>query len=250
MRILRTVAELRAWRASVADLGFVPTMGALHEGHHSLVAASKAVDGNTLVSIFVNPTQFNNPEDLEKYPRTEAEDLRLCEAWGVDAVFLPHSDELYGDDYRYQVCEKLESKILCGAHRPGHFDGVLTVVLKLFNIAWPDRAYFGEKDFQQLRLISDMVRALMLPVEIVPCPTVREPDGLAMSSRNVRLEPRERELAATLPKVLRASASAAEAAAELKRLGFQVDYVEDHWGRRFGAVTVGRVRLIDNVRLS
>jgi len=249
MRVLRSLAELRAWRASVLNVGFVPTMGALHEGHGSLAAASRARDANTLVSIFVNPTQFNNPEDLKNYPRTEAADLKLCESWRVDAVFLPRYEDLYADDYRFEVSEKLESKILCGAHRPGHFNGVLTVVLKLFNLVEPDRAYFGEKDFQQLRLIQGMVSALHVPVEIVPCKTVREADGLAMSSRNVHLTPAERELAAALPKVLRTSLTAADAAAELSSLGFVVEYVEEHWGRRLAAAHLGKVRLIDNVEL-
>lgn len=230
-------------------IGFVPTMGALHAGHGSLVEASKRENDITVVSIFVNPTQFNNADDLKNYPRTEEADLRLLEEWGADYVCLPKYEELYSDNYRFQVTESEESKILCGAHRPGHFNGVLTVVLKLFNIVKPTRAYFGEKDFQQLRLISEMAQAFHLPLTVVSCPTVREADGLAMSSRNVRLTPAERERAATLPKILRTSQTASAAKAELEKAGFVVDYVEDHWNRRLAAAHLGKVRLIDNVEL-
>jgi pantoate--beta-alanine ligase len=232
-----------------ASIGFVPTMGALHAGHRSLVEASKRENDKTVVSLFVNPVQFNNPDDFKNYPRTEAEDLCLLEEWGVDFVFIPRAEDMYADGYKFQVTETEDSKVLCGAHRPGHFDGVLTVVLKLFNMVRPTRAYFGEKDFQQLRLIAGMVEALHVPVAIVPCPTVREADGLAMSSRNVRLSPAEREQAAVLPKVLRSAVNAAAAAAELAALGFKIDYVEDRWNRRLAAVHLGNVRLIDNVEL-
>lgn len=236
-------------RDAAASVGFVPTMGALHEGHRSLVEKSKRENDLTIVSIFVNPTQFNNPDDLKHYPRQEQQDLRMLEQWGADEVFLPRSEDMYADGYKYQVIENDESKILCGAHRPGHFNGVLTVVLKLFNIVRPTRAYFGEKDYQQLRLIQGMVSALHVPVQIIPCPTVREADGLAMSSRNMRLTPAEREQAAVLPKVLRNAPSAQAAFAELNSLGFKVDYVEDRWERRLAAAYIGQVRLIDNVEL-
>lgn len=250
MKVFRDAASMRAWRLSLkGTVGFVPTMGALHAGHGSLVEAAKGREDFCVVSIFVNPTQFNDPNDLKNYPRPEADDLRALETWGADAVFLPSPREIYADQYRFKVTESEDSRVLCGAHRPGHFDGVLTIVLKLLNLVAPDRAYFGEKDFQQLRLITDMVKALCVPVEIVPCPTVREADGLAMSSRNVRLSARERELAIHLPKVLMTAPDVMSAWDELSRLGFKVDYVEERWGRRLAAAHLGSVRLIDNVDL-
>ncbi|MEM1437248.1 MAG: pantoate--beta-alanine ligase [Pseudomonadota bacterium] len=255
MKVLRNLEEWRALRATLCDsLGFVPTMGALHDGHASLIEAS--VRGNTLtaVSIYVNPTQFNNASDLDNYPDTLSADLRLAETRGVDFVLLPTYEELYADDYRYGVIERTESQTLCGEHRPGHFDGVLTVVLKLLNLVQPNRAYFGEKDYQQYELIRDMAASFFLPTGIVPCPTVRESDGLAMSSRNLRLTPEDRALAPALPRALRSTGSDESIAAELTALGFVIDYVVTRNGRRYGAATLGQganeVRLIDNVPLS
>lgn len=251
MKTFRKITDFREWRRSVhaGSVGFVPTMGALHDGHGSLVATARRDNAHVAVSLFVNPTQFNDPNDLKNYPRPEDEDLRKLESWGVDAVLIPEGQEMYRDHYRFEVSECDTSRILCGAHRPGHFQGVLTVVMKLFWIVRPDRAYFGEKDYQQLRLISEMADAFHMAVEVVPCPTVREADGLAMSSRNVRLTSDQREFAARLPGVLRQAANADAAAADLKRLGFNVEYVADLWGRRLAAVHVGKVRLIDNVEL-
>ncbi len=228
-------------------LGFVPTMGALHDGHLSLMQRSQQENDFTAVSIFVNPTQFNDPSDLTHYPRTPREDLALIESMGVSFLISPEITDLYADQYRYQVSEKVESQVLCGAHRPGHFDGVLTVVLKLLNLTQATRAYFGEKDFQQLRLIQGMAEAFFIPTQIIPCPTLREADGLAMSSRNRRLTPEHRQKAALFPKVLKNSASPQEAIDELKNQGFEVDYIEERFGRRLGAVRLGAVRLIDNV---
>ena len=258
MRVLRGISELRAWREEAAGapvgfvpkpttVGFVPTMGALHEGHATLLRRARAENERVLLSIFVNPTQFNDPKDLEKYPRTLEADLKVAESCGADAVFFPEYSELYPDGYRYKVEETAFSRVLCGAHRPGHFDGVLTVVLKLLNLVAPRRAYFGEKDFQQLELVRGMARAFFLPLEIVAVPTVREPDGLAMSSRNARLSPADRERAAFLPRALRGAASAQAAARELEANGFQVDYVVDQEGRRLAAAAIGGVRLIDNI---
>lgn len=252
MKIWRSVKELRDWRKSSATderLGFVPTMGALHEGHGSLYERARKENDVLVASIFINPTQFNNKEDLTNYPRRESDDLTLLEERGVDGVFIPLAGEMYSDGYRFSVHENSLSKILCGASRPGHFEGMLTVVLKLFHLVEPTRAYFGEKDFQQLQLIKDMVAALFLPIEIVPCPTVREADGLAMSSRNLRLSAAEREIAPRLYKILKTAANVTEAARELSQNGFQVDYVEEHWGRRFAAASLGPVRLIDNVEI-
>jgi pantoate--beta-alanine ligase len=251
--VVRSLADWQTLRNSSAyagqTVGFVPTMGALHQGHLSLASQSRAQNNRTVVSIFVNPTQFNDPKDLEKYPRTLEADMKLLSQVGVDHVIFPTFEEIYPDQYRYKITENEVSQILCGAYRPGHFDGVLTVVMKLLNLVRPTRAYFGEKDFQQLTLIKDMVDAFFMSIEIVPGPTVRELDGLAMSSRNVRLTPEDRTTAAELPKILKSAKTNEEAKAQLSHQGFRVDYVESHWGRRLAAVHLGQVRLIDNVKI-
>lgn len=238
-------SELR--RNQNPSLGFVPTMGALHAGHLSLMEQALEENNQVLVSIFVNPTQFNNKEDLEKYPRTLEADLQLLEKAGCHYVLLPTYQQLYPDNYRYKVTESTTSKLLCGAHRPGHFDGVLSVVMKLLNIAQADRCYMGEKDYQQFMLVREMVDAYFLPVQIIPCPTKREADGLAMSSRNTRLSPNAREKAPLIYKALTECSSVKEAREMLEQAGFTVDYVEELWGRRFAAATIEGVRLIDNV---
>src|SRR5215467_2938987 len=169
-------------RRAGVTLGVVPTMGALHEGHVSLIRRSRAENDRTLVSIFVNPTQFDDAADLESYPQPLDEDLALLDAEAADFVLLPDQRQLYPDGYRYRVSETELSKTLEGAHRPGHFDAVLTVVLKLLQIAQAERAYFGEKDWQQLNLVQGMAYAFFLPTDIIACPTIREADGLAISS--------------------------------------------------------------------
>lgn len=264
MTTFETHSNLEAWlktRARIQSqnlsVGFVPTMGALHRGHLSLLEKARAENDIAVLSIFVNPTQFDNPEDLKKYPLRLENDLKLAKDAGCHHVLLPTPEEMYADGYKYRMSEADFSKKLCGAHRPGHFDGVLTVVLKLFGLVQPQRAYFGQKDFQQLELIRSMASAFFLKLEVIGLPTVRETDGLAMSSRNLRLNPAERERAPLFPRTLLSSLqqnqTAAQAAQALTRLGFTVDYVEDHeLGppvelRRFGAVHLGAVRLIDNV---
>jgi len=249
--------DLAAWRRARASLtgkvGFVPTMGALHRGHRRLIERSVAECDVTVLSIYVNPTQFNNPDDLEHYPGTLDTDLDIAREAGVDAVITPTWESLYPDGFRYRVEETSFSRELCGAHRPGHFTGVLTVVMKLLNLVRPQRAYFGEKDYQQYLLIRDMAQAFFLDTEIVACPTVRESSGLALSSRNELLDADARKLAPRFHCLLQSCASDAEARAALARAGFQVDYVETRQARRFGAVTVGgarQVRLIDNVPLT
>lgn len=248
--------DLKNWQTEVKSLnyfgkkvGFVPTMGALHDGHKTLMARSKNENDITVVSIYVNPTQFNNPEDFNKYPITWEQDLKILEDLGVDYCLAPTYDQIYADGYRYQVTENDFSAKLCGAHRPGHFTGVLTVVLKLLNLVSPTRAYFGEKDYQQLTLIREMVSAFFLQVEIVECQTVRASDGLALSSRNLRLSQEQRRLSVEFPKVLKSDLPDDEVIHKLSELGFRVDYVESIKGRRFGAVHIGDVRLIDNVTL-
>jgi pantoate--beta-alanine ligase len=249
MNLCRSIADWRALRSTFAGrtLGLVPTMGALHEGHLSLVQRSQRDNAVTVASIFINPTQFDQAQDFDRYPRQTERDLALLKDAAVDAVFLPAHDEIYPDGYRYRVSESELSLRLCGAHRPGHFDGMLTVVMKLINIVRPTRAYFGEKDFQQLHLVRGMVRAFFMNLDVVACPIVREPDGLAMSSRNQNLDAVQRRLAPFLFQVLRESADTDSARARLRQLGFDVDYVEDYDGRRLAAVRLGSTRLIDNV---
>jgi pantoate--beta-alanine ligase len=211
--ILRTIAEVRAWRDSLPGtetLGFVPTMGALHAGHISLMALARRHADRTIASIFVNPLQFGPNEDLSKYPRPIEKDLALLEAAGVDAVFLPPVHELYPPDASTFVTEDSVSSHLCGAVRPGHFRGVTTVVLKLFNIVAPDLAVFGQKDAQQCVVIERMVRDLNLRVQILRGPIVREADGLALSSRNIYLEPADRQAAPAIFASLEAARKAFE----------------------------------------
>lgn len=196
---------LRPARAAGETIGLVPTMGYLHEGHLSLVRASRKENDRTVVSLFVNPTQFGPKEDLDRYPRNEERDMELLEKEGADFAFAPSPQTMYLPGHSVSVEETALSRGLCGASRPGHFRGVCTVVLKLFTIVRPDRAYFGEKDFQQFTIVRRMARDLNLPVEIRPCPIIREADGLALSSRNAYLSPVGREAALALSRSLRAA---------------------------------------------
>ena len=257
---MKVIRDLSAWQSLrkdlTAEVGFVPTMGALHEGHLSLLRRSVDENAITVLSIYVNPTQFNDPEDLQNYPDTLQQDLAAAQLAGVDYVLMPNYDELYADGFRYQVTETQFSEKLCGRNRPGHFTGVLTVVMKLLNIVRPQRAYFGKKDYQQYLLVRDMVQAFFMPVDIIGCDTVREIDGLAMSSRNLNLETSARKQAARFYEIISAPLSDAEVRCQLDAAGFQVDYVESCHGRRFAAiVTQGKnsgqtVRLIDNVAIA
>lgn len=279
MRTLGTVAEAANFRlASPSPVVLVPTMGALHRGHAALIEAarSRAGQGGTVVvSIFVNPSQFGPSEDFSRYPRPLDDDLALCRALGADAVFSPAADEIYPPGDSTVVEETRLSSGLCGARRPGHFRGVCTVVAKLFQILRPDAAIFGEKDYQQLAVIRRMVRDLFFAVEIIGYPTVREADGLALSSRNRYLSPRERELAARFPAALlaaKALADAGESSADkilalardgiARGTGREPQYVElvdaddlspraalDRPAVLAAAVLIGETRLIDNVRL-
>lgn len=252
MNVHHTLAAWRNHRLGddyrAKKIGFVPTMGALHAGHRALLEKARAENDRVVLSIFVNPTQFDQAADLEKYPRALEADLALADGL-VDDVLVPEASAFYADGYRYRVTENKLSTELEGAHRPGHFDGVLTIVLKLLNVVQPARAYFGEKDWQQLQLVRGMAEALFLPCEIVPCPTIRDADGLALSSRNRRLTPSARALAALFPRILREAKTESAAIAGLKLAGFEVDYVSQHEGVRLGAVRLEGVRLIDNVRL-
>jgi pantoate--beta-alanine ligase len=241
MKIIRTAAELP--RAD--QLGLVPTMGAFHEGHLALFRAARAENELVVASLFVNPAQFGKGEDLERYPRDEERDAALAEEAGVDVLYVPSADEIYPPGFETWVEVERLGSLLEGEHRPGHFRGVATVCLKLFNLVRPARAYFGQKDAQQVAVVKRMVRDLAVPVEIRVVPTVRDADGLALSSRNAYLSAEERERALALPHAL--------AARDRSLLdGLAVDYFEeaDFEPRVLAAaVRVGGTRLIDNVVL-
>jgi pantoate--beta-alanine ligase len=249
MQVWDTLAAWRVRRDSLAGktIGFVPTMGALHTGHASLVEQCRRENDIAVVSIFVNPSQFNDPKDLERYPRTWAEDLAMLESLGVDDVVAPSAAEMYPHGYRYRLEPNGGPAVMEAAHRPGFLPGVMTVVLKLLNIVRADRAYFGEKDFQQLRTMKEMVEEFFVPTEIVGCPTVRTESGLAESSRNRLLTPEGRERAAVIHRALTTAPTPADARAQLEASGLRVEYVEEHWGRRLAAAYLEGVRLIDNV---
>jgi len=256
------VASARKHRLTI---GLVPTMGALHEGHGALMRLAREETGYVVVTIFVNPTQFDRPDDFQKYPRNMETDLAFCERLGVDAVFAPDASEMYPGEVLTSVAVASISTRLEGEFRPGHFRGVATVVAKLFNIIPADRAYFGEKDAQQLAVICQMVVDLNFPVTIVPVPTVREPDGLAMSSRNQRLTPVQRKIAPVIYKALCEAERSIQAALEMLSAApeIQVEYFEAVDPKTFEpaekmagpvrivtAVRLGDVRLIDNLLVS
>lgn len=229
------------------SIGFVPTMGALHAGHLELVRNSMQENDKTIVSIFVNPTQFNNSDDLKDYPDTLNSDIEKLEAVGVDYLFLPEYDELYSDNYRYKISENQFANILEGEKRPGHFDGVLTVVMKMLNLISPDRAYFGLKDYQQYHLVKDMAEAFFLKTKVIGIDTVREEDGLAMSSRNLRLSEEAREKAPSIYKAITEMNDLNQAKQFILDKGFDLEYLEELEGRRFIAANIEGIRLIDNV---
>lgn len=276
MQIIETVAgvkeQVAAWKAAGLTIGLVPTMGALHAGHESLMEAARAACDKVVVSVFVNPLQFGPDEDYDAYPRDIARDGAICEAHGVDAVFHPTPEEMYGPAFSTYVVMETLTDALCGASRPGHFRGVCTVVTKLFNIVQPDFAFFGQKDAQQLAIIKRMVADLNMNLKVVGCPIVREKDGLAKSSRNAYLSASERQAALVLSRAVRAGEAAVRAgerdAAAVKRQMSaiieaeplaRIDYVEvvdgatmqpvDTLGRSVLAalaVYIGSTRLIDN----
>lgn len=274
MHVLETIAALREYRKSLKEsVGFVPTMGALHKGHQSLIERSLKENSHTIVSVFVNPTQFGPNEDFNAYPRPLEKDLALCEGLGVNAVFLPKTNEMYP----YEMEQRLKlyaptflSHSLEGAMREGHFDGVVQVVLRLFHLVHPTRAYFGKKDAQQLLIIQHLVQDLLLDIEIAPCEIVRDSDNLALSSRNVYLNATERKQALAIPKALenikQAIDKGEKACEKLKKLGLEiletleVDYLEfcNHKLKPLKtieptntlvlvAARVGKTRLLDNL---
>jgi pantoate--beta-alanine ligase len=278
--LARTVADLRShaalWRRTGGSIGLAPTMGALHAGHRALLDTARRECEHVIASIFVNPKQFGPGEDFAAYPRSATADLDLLSAAGADLVYLPALEEVYPPGFATTVTVGGLSEELCGRHRPGHFDGVATVVAKLLLQALPDAAYFGEKDYQQLLVIRRLARDLDIPVRIAAVPTVREADGLALSSRNAYLSPRERQIAPVLARVLREIAATlarepeavarelARGSAALEGAGFAVEYLELRDAetlaalasagaapaRVFAAVRLGRTRLIDNMPLA
>jgi len=254
MNIVTDISAWKKFRKSIRGktIGFVPTMGNLHEGHLSLCRHAKIETEVTVVSIFVNPHQFNKKLDFNLYLHSQnlKQDQILLESAGVDALFLPTTAMIYPDNYEIQVCETIDSTILEGEFRPGHFSGVLTVVLKLLNLIMPTHAYFGEKDYQQYLLIEKMVRSLFLPVKIIPCETVRAPDGVACSSRNSRLNSLQRKQAATFANILQTGRDPDQIKIKLKQLGFTVEYVADRWKRRLAAIQLDNIRLIDNIKIN
>jgi pantoate--beta-alanine ligase len=274
--IIRTKADLRAlvksWKQEGETVGVVPTMGALHQGHLSLARAAEQACDRVIVTIFVNPKQFNNPEDLENYPRTEEDDARKLAHHRVDVIYCPNPEEIYPDGFCTNVSLSGLTEVLCGAHRPGHFDGVATVVTKLFTQTLADKAFFGEKDFQQLQVVKRLAQDLDLPIEVVGCPTIREEDGLAMSSRNLLLSDRARIKAPALIQALEDMAEGlrsggtaqdlgAEAEKKILAAGFtEVEYLElracddlslqdtpVRESRLLVAAWLAGVRLIDNI---
>ncbi|MGL2618474.1 pantoate--beta-alanine ligase [Helicobacter pylori] len=274
MRVLETIAALREYRKSLKEsVGFVPTMGALHKGHQSLIERSLKENPHTIVSVFVNPTQFGANEDFSAYPRPLEKDLALCETLGVNAVFVPKISEMYPYEAKQRLklyAPKFLSRSLEGAMRHGHFDGVVQVVLKLFHLVNPTRAYFGKKDAQQLLIIQHLVKDLLLDIEIAPCEIVRDSDNLALSSRNVYLSATERKQALAIPKALENIKQAIDrgekACEKLKKLGLEilenleVDYLEccNHKLEPLKtiepantlilvAARVGKTRLLDNL---
>ena len=274
--IIRTLVELRSkvagWKAAGESVAVVPTMGALHQGHLSLVRAAKEACDRVIVTIFINPKQFNNPEDYKNYPRTEEEDARKLIALKADVVYVPDGEQMYPNGFATTVSVEGITKGLCGAHRAGHFDGVATIVTKLFTQTQADKAFFGEKDYQQLQVVTRLARDLDLPIEVIGCPTIREEDGLAMSSRNLLLSDRARTWAPELRRAMEEMSEGllaggdletlrAAAVSRVERAGFtQVEYLDlrsadqlelmttpDRPARLLAAAWLAGVRLIDNI---
>jgi pantoate--beta-alanine ligase len=280
LEIVRTIADLRShiagWRSVSARVGLVPTMGALHDGHLALVRAARAECDRVVATIFVNPKQFAPNEDLDAYPRREEADLAMLRSAGNALVFMPGTAEVYPPGFATTVRVAGLTDCLCGAHRPGHFDGVSTVVTKLLLQSLPDIAYFGEKDYQQLLVVRRLARDLDIPVRIAGVSTVREADGLALSSRNAYLSPAERRIAPNLARILRrigvalaaqpgaVASEITQGRADLESAGLAVEYLEVREGdtlapvtetvtgpaRVFAAVHLGRTRLIDNLPIA
>jgi pantoate--beta-alanine ligase len=246
---LKSWTPIRRSFSPTLSVGFIPTMGNLHPGHESLCVRSKQENDISVASLFVNPTQFNQPDDYTNYPRTLEADFERLEKCGLDYCIVPTEEEIYQDKYRYMVEERDLCQLMEGKHRPGHFNGVLTVVLKLLNLVKPHNAYFGEKDYQQYLLIKGMVNAFFLDTTIKACPTIRESSGLAYSSRNNRLTTEQRIIAEKFAHIFHQNKPCATITTELQQEGIDVEYLADYQGRRFTAVVIGTIRLIDNFAL-
>lgn len=253
MQIFHDLNEWIQFRKDLSakmTLGFAPTMGNLHAGHASLFKASQKENKYTVSSLFVNPTQFNQADDFKHYPRTLENDLQMMQESGVDFCILPEEQAIYPDHYNYQVQEHQLCQFMEGKQRPGHFNGVLTVVMKLLNLVQADNAYFGEKDYQQYLLIQEMTKAFFMDVTIKACPTIREASGLACSSRNNRLSPEQKALAEGFALLFQQrDKSCQQITSELTAKNIAVEYIEEYANRRFAAIKIGEIRLIDNYAL-
>jgi len=249
MKIFENLNEWISFRKAITNktIGFVPTMGNLHQGHKSLLLRSVEENDISILSIYINPTQFQNKNDLEKYPKTYEEDIKIAKQAGIDFIIMPTYEQIYPDHYTYKMTNNSElSTIMEGRTRPGFFDGMLTVVLKLLMIAKANKAYFGEKDYQQLCLVKDMAAAFFLDTEIIPCPTIRNENGFALSSRNNRLNKQQLELAQNFPKLLHSDKTCDEIKRCLENLNIKVNYIQEYKNRRLGSVVIGNINLIDN----
>jgi pantoate--beta-alanine ligase len=252
MKVIKDLSEFKAYRASLgeASVGLVTTMGCLHIGHASLLKRSRAENDISLLTIFVNPAQFNDPADYARYPKTEQADLAIAEAMGVDCVLMPERSSMYPTEHMISCTTKQPlSQMMEGVHRPGHFDGVLTIVLKFFILTRATRTYFGEKDYQQLRLVQSLAENFLLDTEVIGCSTLREDTKLPLSSRNTLLSPEERKMADDFAAIFQKArfTTLAQTQAELEQQGIQVEYIEAYQDRILAAVKVGRIRLIDNI---
>ncbi len=252
--ILKTVADLENYKKQIlsesgdakTSIGFVPTMGSLHRGHFELVDRSLRQNKITVVSIFVNPAQFNDRSDFKSYPNHLSSDIEALVRMGVNAVFVPTEHEIYPNGYTYKLTEKENSMDLCGLNRPGHFDGVLTVLIKLFNLVQPTNVYMGLKDYQQYMLVKNMAKDMFLKLDVHGVETVREESGLALSSRNLNLTVNQKELADKYAQIFASSDNLEIIRTNLEKLDLKIDYLKEKWGRKFVAVTIGNIRLIDN----
>lgn len=251
MQIIQNINDWKKIRQAITQpLGFVPTMGNLHIGHSSLIKKSTEETAQTIVSIFINPTQFNVKEDFNNYPKSLENDIALLENLNIDYLLLPTKEDIYVDNYKFQLQFHESKPGMENLYRPNHFTGVLTVVMKLFNLVKPNVAYFGEKDYQQCMLVHDMVKAMHMDIEIKSCPTIREASGLAYSSRNNRLSSNGKKLADNFAKIFHSNHSMDEIAKQLNSLKIKIEYLTEQYNRRFIAVIIENIRLIDNYALA
>lgn len=251
MKIIKSLPEWQAIRKELGNqfsIGFTATMGNLHQGHASLLKKSKEENQLSVLSIYINPIQFNQQSDYENYPRTLEQDLELADNHQTDFILIPKTEEIYADEKNFTIHTNHSiGKIMEGLYRPNHFNGMLTIVLKLLMLVKPTNAYFGEKDFQQLKLIEEMVKAFFIDTQIISCPTVREASGLALSSRNHRLSPSQKQQAELINQIIKKDLPCEIIKQELEKEGFIIDYVEEFANRIHTAVKIEDIRLIDNL---